>query len=658
MLGKFRLCKTIILLALFMSGPPSLKGQSRSVEITHCEPFGINPEYEDAFVDIVMERARGMDFDFPYELTRSQIKRRINENISFKNSLNTRQFQKIYQEQRHGYQQQEPGDDTGEFSLARSAISLASNPTMNHIPVKVILYPDQNGNFPLTEAQVLDRIGAVNDDFRRNYVSIRFYLKSISYSSCVSCSTGPDIVTIGAMFLAHTGSHFSVHVINTGGSKATYPWTPLPGSSILSVDGWPNVLTHEFGHSLGLYHTHRGRDFWQEIPLYGFLFTEIDNHDSGNCYQESVSRTKTQGIGCIGTYGQKKCDVNGDELCDTPGSPDLSVGTRLKRAICVYNWTGKDNWNKSWTPSVTNYMAYSGDCRNDFTPGQIGRMISYVPSYATTNGGYQISYTSPTGSNIICPGNTVTLTIPSSVNASLFAWHIPPGWTVLTSGLTPIAEEEGWMVYTGATARSILLRAPSPAQSETYWIGVNPHGENVKSADIQFHVGVLDLVNPYLQYCTGSQYTMESSLDATYSFSNTSWQVISGQGTTLPVIAAGTGSTTFTARYYCGGSGRGSYYQTETLNLTADPNCSGGTPPNLITFVNSAYPNPSDGETYIELSSKMELEVVLYSLMHGVLDISVIDESEFTVSLPDETGLYFLFLDNGSNKEILRIYRK
>ena len=61
------------------------------------------------------------------------------------------------------------------------------------------------------------------------------------------------------------------------------------------------VLAHEVGHTLGLFHTHHpGRNSSHE-----------KNEDCGNCYQESVSRTRTQGLACVSTIGQRKCEAMG-----------------------------------------------------------------------------------------------------------------------------------------------------------------------------------------------------------------------------------------------------------------------------------------------------------------------------------------------------------
>lgn len=87
--------------------------------------------------------------------------------------------------------------------------------------------------------------------------------------------------------------------------------------------GNKSTLSHEIGHALGLYHTHRGSVY-----------------DSG------------------------ECEAIGDLICDTPTDPGL---TGLVEN-CTY--TGKE-----WEPLIDNIMSYApSNCRTSFTSDQIERM--------------------------------------------------------------------------------------------------------------------------------------------------------------------------------------------------------------------------------------------------------------------------------------------
>src|SRR5690606_6179088 len=119
-------------------------------------------------------------------------------------------------------------------------------------------------------------------------------------------------------------------------------------------------MAHEIGHALELYHTHQGRQKGK------------NNGQCGDCYQESVSRTKTQGVGCLFTMGKKKCKVNGDLLCDTEADPYINYNVN---GSCMYTGGGTDNWGDAWIPNGNNIMAYtSSSCMNYFSPMQVAKM--------------------------------------------------------------------------------------------------------------------------------------------------------------------------------------------------------------------------------------------------------------------------------------------
>ncbi len=131
-----------------------------------------------------------------------------------------------------------------------------------------------------------------------------------------------------------------------------------------------NIILHELGHTLGLAHTHDKRG-------------NGNNGNAGNCYQEAVSRTRTQGIGCLRTSGLRKCEVNGDMLCDTEADPLLSANN--VNTGCAYTGGGTDNWGDAWTPPTTNYMSYSRSaCQTTFTQMQRGVMYFYAAHSMTS----------------------------------------------------------------------------------------------------------------------------------------------------------------------------------------------------------------------------------------------------------------------------------
>ena len=140
------------------------------------------------------------------------------------------------------------------------------------------------------------------------------------------------------------------------------------------------TITHEIGHNFSLVHT-------SDCPQSG-----LQTHSCGKCKQESVSRTRTQGLLCNNT-GDLKCEINGDALCDTEADPELRVGDNVQITPngCVFtasasgNVADEEKWGAPWTPDVTNIMGLADECRAGFTPMQTAVMqltiASRIPNY-------------------------------------------------------------------------------------------------------------------------------------------------------------------------------------------------------------------------------------------------------------------------------------
>lgn len=142
-----------------------------------------------------------------------------------------------------------------------------------------------------------------------------------------------------------------------------------------------NTLAHELGHVLDLDHTHETRG------LISWLGSQ-KNAKAGKCKQEPVT-DRTQKLPCSWT-SFRKCEINGDRLCDTPADPGLAnsdntrnVGRDFNSGDCWYDnrtadndpdWD-TDNWGDPWAPDVSNIMSHSlPACRNSFSPLQVAIM--------------------------------------------------------------------------------------------------------------------------------------------------------------------------------------------------------------------------------------------------------------------------------------------
>ena len=225
-------------------------------------------------------------------------------------------------------------------------------------------------------------------------------------------------------------STLNVHLVNEmtfADGTSSPPSSPANErySCAVGIDNNPvigregNVISHEIGHTLGLIHTHSFRDD-------GDPFVQ-SNGDCNKCHQESVSRSKKQGLFCYRT-GDKKCEVNGDMLCDTPADPLLIPNSvdnncNINRAILTPD---EDRWGDAWQSNTRNVMAYGNfACLTTFSASQVAIMYSNLnPVWSNS--------TTLNAPAALCSGQTGDFYAPYS--PASYRWVVPAGWT-LVSGI-------------------------------------------------------------------------------------------------------------------------------------------------------------------------------------------------------------------------------
>lgn len=312
------------------------------------------------------------------------------------------------------------------------------------IPIKAWVYRNNNGSGNISANQVYQVVEELNSIYAAN-TNISFYLLcdigEINNSNSANSADNhysdffANNQTEGALDV-----HFVISSLPFPNGKwngiAYLPWQTVPYSSAVTTlyrtsQEISNTLAHEIGHNLGLRHTH---DTARSSEGY--------NESAGNCYQEAVSRSKRQGLFCVSTIDRKKCEINGDGLCDTEADPGLVRRNRNPLSYmspgCNYNSLagGQDNWGHTWAPNVSNIMSYApSHCRTSFSPLQVGKMYGFIS-------GIGINYPSLNiiGPNTVCHNQTVTYSISPIPGATIYTWSVPASMTILngqgTTGIT------------------------------------------------------------------------------------------------------------------------------------------------------------------------------------------------------------------------------
>ncbi len=287
------------------------------------------------------------------------------------------------------------------------------------------------------------------------------------------------------------------------------------------------TLAHEIAHNLGVEHTHNGR--W---PCNG------DNETCADCWQEPVSRSMNQPFWCGNFNGKKKCEVNGNKLCDTAGEPKIDGYVDFN---CSYdpNWNQgggdeRDNWGVTWRPNTRNIMSYSRRiCRDQFTYGQIGVMLDELSKnrfdFKSTTAQFSIS-----GPTKVCPNQSYTYSIPSQSTSSVYyLWQIPDGWSILGQGnrtvtITPTLNYIDHTIYDPIRGGSV---APLKTTVDNLQLSISGYSEIPGDNFCRSY---------YAEYYAGATYTWTTSAPM--------WSgvvICGGQGTNIVRVRAAPFSPSF-----------------------------------------------------------------------------------------------------------------
>lgn len=382
---------------------------------------------------------------------------------------------------------------------------------ITYVPVVIYIYQDDNGTLAATEADVFDLFADMAELYRNNESSIEPYIKSIEISPFTGFYDIASVGEAGLMYLySRDNSAYNVHIVNNSYTRGAAMMGGTAAHLSVTDGGFnPQTFAHELGHNFNLQHTHDG----------GLLHEH--NGDNNKCDQESVSRTKTNGLGCFDIF-QKKCETNGDELCDTPGDPFSNSSVFWGCA----GPGGNDKWGDAWQPNLTNLMSGMTDCRSTFSIGQIGVMLDELDTRSFVS---QATPNSISGPSQLCLNSTGVYT--SSYSSSFInpIWQVPVGWALLS----------------GQGTNTITVRA-GPGDGAIF---ITAYGEAVEpQSTLSLAVTPGSISGPSTVYADGNgrNYYVTPNNGATYFWSvPNGWTIGFGQGNSyisaIPNVGAPSG---------------------------------------------------------------------------------------------------------------------
>jgi PKD repeat protein len=288
--------------------------------------------------------------------------------------------------------------------------SFASQRSNTSVPVTAHLISQTNGLNALSEVDLNAAIDLMNEHYIN--ANIEFFLcgvNNIADDTYYDFNSSQENLMSATYNVPNTINLYIAGTVSSNSGASLCGYTHFPGQAgdqVIMAKGCMtngSTLSHEFGHYLGLYHTHGKTN-------------------------SSTTDESTEGSNCL---------FAGDDVCDTAADPNIHGQV----SNCEY--TG----DSEFTPDVQNLMSYApSGCRMHFSEGQLTRaafMLATERNYLIC-GGLSANFTasetfSPCGDPL-----TVTFTHTGS-GATTWTWDLGDGTntTTETNSITHTYENTG-----------------------------------------------------------------------------------------------------------------------------------------------------------------------------------------------------------------------
>ncbi|MFO0826705.1 MAG: lectin-like protein [Phycisphaerales bacterium] len=235
----------------------------------------------------------------------------------------------------------------------RNAFIPSAATPIKTLRLRIHAFANTNGSNPAsTLTEIGQQVAKLNADYLPYRIQFTYTAEIINDSTYRDFTPYVEDSAMKNLYADSPATQLNVYVTNVNccySGLGTFPWDPNSqtnlGGIIIdddSFDATNEVLTHEVGHCIGLWHTHHG-------------VSEVDPCSACHEYAPSGSNT------------------TGDFCADTPPTKTESYGA------CSGSG-GSDSCNGiAWDPQPENFMGYAGPpCWSLFTPQQAGRMHCWI----------------------------------------------------------------------------------------------------------------------------------------------------------------------------------------------------------------------------------------------------------------------------------------